>query len=78
VAKTQVTQLLRASGRHSRAIKRGSTQIWLTVPIKKRSFNFSLNHVKKSRLMIKMTYAGIVRRLVSKVPYPADFRIRVR
>lgn len=47
------------------------------LPKRNRSLSFSESQVKKRRLMMKITYAGIVKRLVSKVLKPADFRFNV-
>ena len=42
------------------------------------SFTFSDSHVSHNRLMMNRAYAGMVKRLVSKVPNPAALRFRVR
>lgn len=78
IDRIQVTQWFRVFGSTSSDIRSGSTQIWLTVPRRKRSLILSESHVQNSKLMMKTAEAGMVNRFVSKVVKPADFSWRVR
>ena len=66
--RTQVIHGLRLSGSVTRAMSNGSTHSWLTVASKNRSLIFSDRKHQKRRLRMNRQYAGIVRRLVVKVP----------
>ena len=74
----QVAQGLRSGGRHSSAIKSGRTQSCVTVHSRNLSFSLSDRKFQNKRFRMKITYAGIVSRFVSKVPNPAALKFKVR
>ncbi len=64
----QVVHGLRVVGKVSSAMSKGRTQNWLIVHSRKRSLIFSDKKHQKSKLRMKMTYAGIVSMFVVNVP----------